>query len=95
LVRTARSLRIHVELANYVNSWKRFGFTDDDVAKAGSDTSVDALVVHRGVDHVVARLDAHLQARANHVAVQVLGSDEQVVPTLSGLTAQFSGSTRP
>jgi len=41
------SLTIYMTLPNYVNNWRRFGFTDDDVSGTGSDRLVDALV--RGV----------------------------------------------
>lgn len=90
-----RSMRIHLELANYVNSWKRFGFSDKDVAKPGSDTLIDALVAHGTLGRVVAHLDSHLQAGADHVAIQVLGGDEQLMPTLSALAARFARRTCP
>ena len=32
-----KALEIYLNLANYLNNWKRLGFTDDDVAKPGSD----------------------------------------------------------
>ena len=32
-----KALEIYLNLANYLNSWKRLGFTDEDVAKPGSD----------------------------------------------------------
>lgn len=39
-----KALDVYLNLTNYLNSWKRLGFTDDDVAKPGSDRLVDAVV---------------------------------------------------
>ena len=41
-----KALDIYLNLANYLNNWKRLGFTDDDVAKPGSDALVDAVVAY-------------------------------------------------
>ncbi len=46
-----KALEIYLNLANYLNSWKRLGFTDDDVAKPGSDRLVDAVVAYGTPDH--------------------------------------------
>jgi probable F420-dependent oxidoreductase len=69
---TARaSLAIYLTLPNYVNNWRRFGFTDDDVSGAGSDRLVDALVAWGDEDAIVRRVRQHLDAGADHVCVQV------------------------
>ncbi|WP_197382397.1 LLM class F420-dependent oxidoreductase [Mycolicibacterium mengxianglii] len=78
-------LEIYLNLANYVNNWKRLGFTDDDVAKPGSDRLIDAVVAHGEPDAIAARLKAHLDAGADHVPVQVLTSPEKLVPALAEL----------
>ncbi|WP_264916529.1 LLM class F420-dependent oxidoreductase, partial [Mycobacterium kiyosense] len=67
-----KALGIYLNLANYLNNWKRLGFTDDDVAKPGSDRLVDAVVAYGTTDAVAARLREHLDAGADHVPVQVL-----------------------
>ena len=41
-----KALEIYLNLANYLNSWKRLGFTDEDVAKPGSHRLVDAVVAY-------------------------------------------------
>ena len=41
-----KALDIYLNLANYLNNWKRLGFTDEDVAKPGSDALVDAVVAY-------------------------------------------------
>ncbi|TDD86204.1 LLM class F420-dependent oxidoreductase [Actinomadura darangshiensis] len=61
----------YLALGNYVASFKRLGFTDD-VAGGGSDALVDALIAHGDAAAVAARVSAHLDAGADHVAVQVL-----------------------
>jgi probable F420-dependent oxidoreductase len=64
----------YLGLPNYENGWRWLGFSDDDFADGGSDRLVDAVVAWGDTDAIVARLRAHLDAGADHVAVQVLGS---------------------
>lgn len=76
---------MYLGLSNYVNSWKRLGFTDDDVRKPGSDRLIDAVVAHGTPDAVAARLDEHLAAGADHVTIQVLGGWDTLLPALTEL----------
>ena len=80
-----KALELYLNLNNYLNSWKRLGFTDSDVAKPGSDRLVDAVVAYGTVDAIAARLKQHLDAGADHVPVQVLTSPEKLVPALTEL----------
>jgi probable F420-dependent oxidoreductase len=80
-----KALEIYLQLANYLNSWKRLGFTDEDVAKPGSDRLVDAVVAYGTPDAIAARLKEHLTAGADHVAVQVLSGPDKLVPPLAEL----------
>jgi probable F420-dependent oxidoreductase len=80
-----KALEIYLNLANYLNSWKRLGFTDDDVAKPGSDRLVDAVVAHGTPDEIAARLKEHITAGADHVPVQVLTGPDKLVPALAEL----------
>jgi probable F420-dependent oxidoreductase len=80
-----KALDIYLNLANYLNNWKRLGFTDYDVAPPGSDCLVDALVAYGTPEAVAARLNEHLDAGADHVAVQVLTRPEKLVPALAEL----------
>jgi probable F420-dependent oxidoreductase len=75
----------YLNLSNYLNSWKRLGFTDKDVAKPGSDRLIDAVVAYGTPDAIAARLDEHLQAGADHVTIQVLGGWDKLLPTLTEL----------
>lgn len=80
-----KALEIYLNLTNYLNSWKRLGFSDEEVAKPGSDRLVDAVVAYGTVDAIAARLKEHLDAGADHVPVQVLTSDDKLVPALAEL----------
>ncbi|BBZ10369.1 LLM class F420-dependent oxidoreductase [Mycobacterium branderi] len=80
-----KALDIYLNLANYLNNWKRLGFTDDDIARPGSDRLVDAVVAYGTADAIAARLGEHLDAGADHVAVQVLTRPDKLVPALAEL----------
>ena len=41
-----KTLELYLGLRNYLNNWKRLGFTDDDITRPGSDRLVDALIVY-------------------------------------------------
>ena len=75
----------YLNLSNYVNNWKRLGFTDDDIAKPGSDKLIDAVVAHGTPEAVAARLNEHLDAGADTVTIQVLGGWDKLLPTLAEL----------
>ncbi|TCO12562.1 putative F420-dependent oxidoreductase [Kribbella steppae] len=73
---TARDyLASYLQLRNYRSSLKRLGFTDGDLDDGGSDRLVDALVLHGSAVEIAEGLNAHLQAGADHVAVQQLGRE--------------------
>ena len=65
----------YLKLRNYTNNLRRFGYTDDDINAGGSDRLIDALVLHGSTDKIASRLRAHLDAGANHVAIQILTAD--------------------
>jgi probable F420-dependent oxidoreductase len=71
---------IYLGLPNYTNNLKRLGFTDDDFAGGGSDRLVDAVIAWGDIDTVAARVQAHRDAGADHVAVQVLMPDATQLP---------------
>ena len=80
-----KALDIYLNLTNYVSNWKRLGFTDDDVRRPGSDKLVDAFVAYGTTDDIARRVTQHLDAGADHVAIQVLGRPERLIPTLTEL----------
>ncbi|MEU4091216.1 LLM class F420-dependent oxidoreductase [Streptomyces sp. NPDC026673] len=74
---TAREmLAFYLTLPNYTGNWLRLGFTEDDLAGGGSDRLVDALFGWGDEERVRERIDAFLDAGADHVAVQVLATGE-------------------
>ncbi len=75
----------YLNLSNYLNNWKRLGFTDEDIAKPGSDKLIDAVVAHGTADDIAKRLGEHLDAGADHVTIQVLGGWDKLLPTLTEL----------
>jgi len=77
----------YLNLSNYLNNWQRLGFTPDDLAKPGSDKLIDAVVAHGTPEAIAARLTEHLDAGADHVAIQVLGGKDALLPTLADLAA--------
>ncbi|AFP37951.1 LLM class F420-dependent oxidoreductase [Mycolicibacterium smegmatis] len=80
-----KALDLYLGLANYLNNFKRLGFTDDELAKPGADRFIDAVVAYGTVDAIAARLSEHLAAGADHVPVQVLTSPDKLVPALAEL----------
>jgi len=80
-----KALDVYLGLTNYLNNFKRLGFTDEDLAKPGSDRFVDAVVAYGTTDAIAARLKQHVDAGADHVPVQVLTSADKLVPALAEL----------
>jgi probable F420-dependent oxidoreductase len=71
---------IYVGLPNYANNLRLYGFDDADFADGGSDRLVDAIVAWGDMDAVMARVQAHLDAGADHVCIQVLAEDRRAMP---------------
>ena len=65
-----QALDNYLRLPNYLNSWRRLGFSEDDIK--GSDRLIDALFAWGDVDALVARVKAHLDAGADHVCLQAI-----------------------
>ena len=66
----------YLELPNYANNWRRFGFGEDDVTGAGSDRLLDAAFAWGSPETIAARVREHLDAGADHVCVQVIGAPD-------------------
>jgi probable F420-dependent oxidoreductase len=58
-------------MPNYTNSWRRLGFTEDDITTL-SDRLIDGLFAWGGTERIVERVNAHLAAGADHVCLQVI-----------------------
>jgi probable F420-dependent oxidoreductase len=77
----------YLGLANYLSNLRRLGWTDADFAGGGSDALIDALVVHGDAKALARGVTAHLDAGADHVAVQVLGPN--LLPALRALAGSL------
>lgn len=64
--------KFYLQLPNYTNNLKRFGFTDEDIADGGSARLITAVTPYGPADSVT-RIRQHLEAGADHVVVQILG----------------------
>ncbi len=62
----------YLNLTNYTANWRRLGFTDNDIAGTGSDRLVDGLVALGDAQQVAARINAQLDAGADHVCIQLI-----------------------
>jgi probable F420-dependent oxidoreductase len=76
---------LYLGLSNYTNNLLRFGFTERDVADGGSDRLIDAVVPHGSAQAVAEAVRAHLDAGADHVALQPLGHGDAPVADYDAL----------
>jgi probable F420-dependent oxidoreductase len=70
----------YLALPNYANNLRTLGFGEDDLAGGGSDRLVDAIVGWGGSAAVAARVQAHRDAGADHVCVQVVSAGRDAFP---------------
>ncbi|MGW0210846.1 TIGR03620 family F420-dependent LLM class oxidoreductase [Streptomyces sp. NPDC003233] len=66
-------LRGYLETPYNIAKFRRLGYTDDDLSGGGSDRFVDDLVFWGDPETVVRKVHGHVEAGADHVAVQVIG----------------------
>jgi probable F420-dependent oxidoreductase len=80
-------LGFYMGLPNYVNNWRRLGFSDPDFMGGGSDRLIDAVVVWGNEQAIRKRIEEHWQAGADHVCVQAIGAggrpDERLLDVLA------------
>ncbi|PZS28889.1 MAG: LLM class F420-dependent oxidoreductase [Pseudonocardiales bacterium] len=65
-----RFMQLYLGLANYTGNLRTLGFTESDLAGGGSDRLVDAIVAWGDTEAIQARVQAHLDAGADHVCIQ-------------------------
>ncbi|MGA0121633.1 MAG: TIGR03620 family F420-dependent LLM class oxidoreductase [Gaiellales bacterium] len=66
----------YLGIDNYRRNLLWMGFEEADFADGGSDRLIDALVAHGSAESVVEQLRGHLEAGADHVAIQPLGTED-------------------
>lgn len=76
-------VEMYLGLRNYTSNLRRLGYTDDDIAEPGSDRLLDALAVHGTAEQIAEQVRAHIEAGADHLALQPL--DEDYLATLRAL----------
>lgn len=81
----------YLHLTNYVSNLKRLGWTEADVADEGSDALIDALVAHGEPTAAADRIRAHLDAGADHVAIQLLAPRDSDHLAQYGAIAEAAG----
>jgi probable F420-dependent oxidoreductase len=74
------NMAIYLRAPNYCNNLLRLGFTEDDFADGGSERLVDGIVATGDLSASLARVQAHFDAGASHVCVQVLKENRTQVP---------------
>jgi probable F420-dependent oxidoreductase len=70
-----QALANYMRLDNYLNNWRRLGFTDDDFAGGGSDRFIDENVAWGDETKIRRRLQQHWDAGADHICIQAIASD--------------------
>lgn len=76
----------YLKLPNYIQNLRRAGFAEDDVAGRGSDRLIDALVPAGDEAAIAKGIQAHFDAGADHVCMQVLtGRAELPIPQWQAL----------
>jgi probable F420-dependent oxidoreductase len=90
--RMARAhMATYLQLPNYVNNLKHLGYTDQDISGGGSDRLVDAIVAWGNEADIAKRVTEHIDAGADHVLLQPLGSLDEAVRQLEALAPAVLG----
>lgn len=67
-----RDLELYWAFPNYVSTWRRLGWGEDEFAGGGSDRLIDALYAWGSPDRIAERVDEHRAAGADHVCIRVI-----------------------
>jgi probable F420-dependent oxidoreductase len=82
---------IYLGLSNYTNNLRRFGFGDEDIGEGGSDRLIDAVVPQGSAEEIAVVARAHLDAGADHVALQPVGKPGIPSEEWRALAAEITG----
>ncbi len=75
----------YLALPNYLNNLRTLGYSEEDFADGGSDRLTDAIVAWGSPETVAKRVGAHLDAGADHVAIQPLSPEPDLADALAQL----------
>jgi probable F420-dependent oxidoreductase len=79
--------QLYLGLSNYTNALLEHGFEQADLEDGGSDRLIDHVIPHGSATEVAAAVRAHVDAGADHVAVQALGGEGIPAADWSALVA--------
>lgn len=75
-----KHMATYIDLPNYRNNLKEFGFVDTDFDNGGSNKLVDAIVAWGDEDVIRQRIQSHWDAGADHVCIQPFTNDGEMGP---------------
>ncbi len=70
----------HLQLPNYRNSWLRQGFSEEEFENGGTPRFLDAIVPWGLADSIYAHIQAHFDAGADHVCLEVVNPKDPTAP---------------
>lgn len=79
----------YLRLGNYLRNLEQWGFSSAELADGGSDRVMDELAIHGSAREIADSLGRHLEAGADHVAIQALPTDRDPFPALKALAAEL------
>ncbi len=85
------NIKVYLDLPNYQNNLRQFGYGDADFADGGSNRLVDAIVAWGDEKVIADRIQAHRDAGATHVCIQPFRPDGQPGPDVRLLEALAPG----
>ena len=66
---------LYLGLSNYTNALLEHGFDQADIEDGGSDRLIDHVIPHGTAEDIAAVAHAHVEAGADHVALQTIGGE--------------------
>jgi probable F420-dependent oxidoreductase len=66
---------MYLKLSNYTNALLQHGFEPADIENGGSDRLIDHVIPHGTAQDIAAAARAHVEAGADHVALQTIGAE--------------------
>jgi probable F420-dependent oxidoreductase len=82
-----QALAPYMAMPNYRNNWLRLGFREAELEGGGNERFLDAMVAWGSDAAIRERIQAHLDAGANHVCIQPLHPGGERRPDLDALEA--------
>jgi probable F420-dependent oxidoreductase len=89
---TARDYaKLYLGLSNYTNALLEHGFDQADIEDGGSDRLIDHVIPHGTAADIAAVARAHVEAGADHVALQTIGGEGVPADEWRALAAALTG----